>query len=288
MMNSFTSGVNVGDITTNTPPADDISSIQFHPVSDILAVAAWDQSVSIYEVSAQQIIPRHQIKLSSVPLDIEWVQDKLIACACADGTIQLYDINSNAAITIGKHEAGARGVNLAKDNVIVTGGWDKYLRYWSVNEKITMGQVLLSERVYCMDAYNEVIVAATADKNIHILHCSNPMQIMKTMVSPLKMQPRCIAIYRPSPNGFAIGSIEGRCGLEYFEEKDQSAKFSFKCHREESKNIYSVNSIRFHPIQGTFVTSGSDGCFHFWDKDSKQRLKANTAKGLPITCNFDN
>ena len=107
---------------------------------------------------------------------------------------------------------------------------------------------------------------------------------MKTMISPLKMQPRCIAIYRPNPNGFAIGSIEGRCGLEYFEEKDQAAKFSFKCHREETKNIYSVNSIRFHPIHGTFTTAGSDGCFHFWDKDSKQRLKANSSKSLPITC----
>ena len=26
---------------------------------------------------------------------------------------------------------------------------------------------------------------------------------------------------------------------------------------------------------GTFATAGSDGCFNFWDKDSKQRLKAS-------------
>ena len=27
---------------------------------------------------------------------------------------------------------------------------------------------------------------------------------------------------------------------------------------------------------GTFVTCGSDGAYNFWDKDSKQRLKAMT------------
>ncbi len=283
MLNSFGSQA---DITVNSPssmPTDDISSIQFHPQSDILAVASWDQTISIYEVQ-QQIMPKSQTKLTAVPLDIEWVQDKLIAAACADGTIQLYDLNTNSVVTIGKHEAGACGVNLANPTVIVTGGWDKYLRYWDINTKATIGQVLLSERVYCMDSYNSVVVAATADKNIHILHMNQPMQIMKTLQSTLKLQPRCITIFRPNSNGFALGSIEGRCALEYFEEKDQSLKFSFKCHREDTKNIYSVNCIRFHPIHGTFTTSGSDGAFHFWDKESKQRLKANVAKGLPITC----
>ena len=34
-----------------------------------------------------------------------------------------------------------------------------------------------------------------------------------------------------------------------------------------------MNSIAFHKY-GTFATAGSDGNFHFWDKDSRQRLKA--------------
>lgn len=39
-------------------------------------------------------------------------------------------------------------------------------------------------------------------------------------------------------------------------------------------DIYAVNSIAFNPAFGTFATAGSDGTYHFWDKDSKQRLKA--------------
>lgn len=42
----------------------------------------------------------------------------------------------------------------------------------------------------------------------------------------------------------------------------------------QNNDIYSVNSMAFHPEFGTFVTAGSDGTFNFWDKDSKQRLKA--------------
>lgn len=49
--------------------------------------------------------------------------------------------------------------------------------------------------------------------------------------------------------------------------------FSFKCHRDDAKNVYAVNDISFHPVHGTFSTAGADGTVSFWDKDSKQRLK---------------
>ena len=55
-----------------------------------------------------------------------------------------------------------------------------------------------------------------------------------------------------------------------------------QCHREQLPannpnspiDIYAVNSVAFHPQFGTFATAGSDGTYNFWDKDSKQRLKA--------------
>ena|SRR3990167_4204630 len=60
--------------------------------------------------------------------------------------------------------------------------------------------------------------------------------------------------------------------------------FAFKCHRDaQSKKIFAVNSIAFHPIYGTFATAGADGAFHFWDKDSKQRLKQFKNCNDPIT-----
>ena len=68
-----------------------------------------------------------------------------------------------------------------------------------------------------------------------------------------------------------------------------SANFSFKCHRHVSptnkdvSNVFAVNAISFHPVHGTFSTAGSDGTFHFWDKDSKHRLKGYPEVGGTIT-----
>lgn len=63
--------------------------------------------------------------------------------------------------------------------------------------------------------------------------------------------------------------------------------FSFKCHRDTPQNnvtnVHAVNAISFHPQHGTFSTAGSDGTFHFWDKDAKHRLKGYPNVGGSIT-----
>ena len=56
-----------------------------------------------------------------------------------------------------------------------------------------------------------------------------------------------------------------------------------RAHRD-GNDVFSVNSITFHPQWGTFVTAGSDGAYNFWDKDSKQRLKAMQKSSMPIPC----
>lgn len=66
-----------------------------------------------------------------------------------------------------------------------------------------------------------------------------------------------------------------------------SQNFSFKCHRNlpsrDVSHVYSVNALSFHPTLGTFSTAGSDGTFHFWDKDAKHRLKGYPDVGGTIS-----
>lgn len=108
----------------------------------------------------------------------------------------------------------------------------------------------------------------------------------KRILSPLKYQTRCVAAF-PDQQGFLVGSIEGRVGVHHLDEQQQNKNFTFKCHREGSE-IYSVNSLNFHPVHHTFATAGSDGSFNFWDKDSKQRLKAMSRCNQPIPCSTFN
>ena len=77
--------------------------------------------------------------------------------------------------------------------------------------------------------------------------------------------------------------IWGKYDLMHF----SSSNFSFKCHRDAPQgnvtSVYAVNDISFHPQHGTFSTAGSDGTFHFWDKDAKHRLKGYPNVGGSIT-----
>lgn len=138
------------------------------------------------------------------------------------------------------------------------------------------------------------MVVATAEKHVMIYNLTNPTVVYKQTVSPLKWQTRVVSCFT-NANGFAIGSIEGRVGIHYVEDKDASyvlslafltarQNFSFKCHRDdEKKNVFAVNDISFHP-NGTFSTAGADGGFNFWDKDAKCRLKPFPLTSQPISC----
>jgi mRNA export factor len=139
-----------------------------------------------------------------------------------------------------------------------------------------------------MDLRDQVLVVATAERYINIVNLDQPTTFWNTIQSPLKYQTRVVSCFADA-QGYAVGSIEGRCAIQYLNAKDNNLNFSFKCHRQNDPNnrdlsrVYSVNAISFHPVHGTFSTAGSDGTFHFWDKDAKHRLKGYPEVGGTIT-----
>jgi WD40 repeat protein len=82
--------------------------------------------------------------------------------------------------------------------------------------------------------------------------------------------------------GYAVSSVEGRVGVEFFSSK---GNFAFKCHRVKQphvENVYPVNALSFHPMytspvndryNATFATGGGDGTVSFWDSQTKKRLR---------------
>ncbi|KAL8955706.1 MAG: hypothetical protein Q9183_006551, partial [Haloplaca sp. 2 TL-2023] len=161
------------------------------------------------------------------------------------------------------------------------------IKYWDLRTPNPVASITCQERIYSLDVVGSLLVVATADRYIDIINLSDPGKFYKTMQSPLKWQTRVVTCFNDG-SGFAVGSIEGRCAIQYVEEKDASANFSFKCHRNSgtganNTNVDSGNALSFHPQHGTFSTAGSDGTFHFWDKDAKHRLKGYPEVGGSIT-----
>lgn len=210
--------------------------------------------------------------------------------AGADKTARVLDLAGSGGATatqqVAAHDQPIRSVRffqMANSNqpMLVTGSWDKTIRYWDLRQSTPAASISLPERVYSMDVKQNLLAVATADNRYSILDLSNPTNIFATRQSPLKLQCRVISCYHDG-SGVALGSVEGRCAFQVVDEKNSEANFTFKCHRDtppagrsnEAVKVYPVNDISFHPGYGTFSTAGADGTFHFWDKDQHARLKA--------------
>lgn len=210
----------------------------------------------------------------------------------ADKNIRMLDLSSNGSpSSLVAHEQPIKSAKFATVNgnsYLITGSWDKKVKYWDFRSQNPVATLDCQDRVYTMDVKNQLLVIGCADRYINIVDLNNPDKFFKTIQSPLKYQTRVVSCFNDA-TGFAVGSIEGRCAIQYIDDKQTSNNFSFKCHRDTPANdkntsiVYSVNAISYHPEHGTFSTAGSDGTFHFWDGQAKHRLKGYPSTGQPIT-----
>jgi len=284
------------DIPLQSPPEDSISDISFSSMSEHLAVASWDKKVRIYEISADgNSAGKAMFEHDGPVLSVTWSKDGTkVVSGGADKQAKLFDIASGQSTQVAAHDQPIKCVRMismpGSPEMLVTGSWDKKLKYWDLRTPNPVAEVTMQDRVYTLDVAQGLMVVGTAERYINIINLANPTAVFKTMQSPLKWQTRVISCF-PDASGFAVGSIEGRCAIQYVDDKNSGMNFSFKCHRENpsgntsSTNVFSVNAISFHPSYGTFSTAGSDGTFHFWDKDAKHRLKGYPSVGgtIPTT-----
>ncbi|GME75713.1 unnamed protein product [Ambrosiozyma monospora] len=283
------------DINVPNGPDDSISDLAFSPQAEYLSISSWDKKVRIYEINTNtgQIDGRALYEHDGPVLSTRWSLDgtKVISGG-ADKQVKLFDLSTQQAQTIGIHNDTVKAVRYVEcgptnTQCVVSGSWDKTLKYWDTRQQNPICTINLPERVYAMDSSQKLLVVATAERHINIINLNSPDKIFKQTMSPLKLQTRSICCY-PKGDGFAVGSIEGRCAIQYVDEMQQKQSgFSFKCQRDQQTatketHIYALNSIAFHPVHGTFVTAGSDGTFSFWDKDAKHRLKGFPTLGATI------
>ncbi|KAF9348996.1 hypothetical protein BGX26_012648 [Mortierella sp. AD094] len=280
------------DMEVQHPPADGISEIQFSPQADFLAASSWDNNVRIYEIQANGSSMAKAMYSHAAPaLCCAWSKDGTkLASGGADKIAKLFDVSTGQSTQVAQHDAPIKEVRWVDgpSPILATGSWDKSVKYWDTRQPTPISTITLPERLYTMDSVFPLLVAGTADRHVLIYNLNNPTTPFKTLTSPLKWQTRTISCFGNGA-GYGIGSIEGRVAIQYVEDKDVALNFSFKCHREggqtprDSATVYSVNSINWHPIHGTFSTAGADGAFAFWDKDSRQKLKSFPKVGSPIS-----
>jgi mRNA export factor len=132
--------------------------------------------------------------------------------------------NTNAPSQVAVHDAPIKCVRMFQfqgNDMLATGSWDKTVKFWDTRTEKPAMSVNMQDRVYTMDTRNNsIMVVGCAERYINIfdLSSSNPAGF-KTVQSPLKWQTRVVSCFTDA-TGFAVGSIEGRCAIQYANEKD--------------------------------------------------------------------
>ncbi|XP_019623842.1 PREDICTED: mRNA export factor-like isoform X2 [Branchiostoma belcheri] len=295
------------DIEVVSPPDDSVASMAFSPAatptttSTFLVSGSWDNNVRCWQIEQNgQTIPKAEQKHTGPVLDVCWSDDgtKVFSASC-DKQAKMWDLNSNQCIQVAQHDAPIKTVHWVKApnyTCLMTGSWDKTLKFWDTRTPNPMMTIQLPERCYCADVMYPMAVVGTAGRGIIVYQLENQPKEYKKIESPLKYQHRCVSIFKDKdghPTGFALGSIEGRVAIHYVNATNPRDNFTFKCHRSNGSNntvqdIYAVNGIAFHPAHGTLATVGSDGKFSFWDKDARTKLKTSEQLNQPISaCTID-
>lgn len=190
---------------------------------------------------------------------------------------------------VGRHEGGGSTSSSAcsclaslpdSPNLVASASWNRQFSLWDTRARKAVATLDLPGKAFSMDVTsgNRIVVATSGRRNVIVdIPAMNPKpEIVLDRESSLKFQTRTIRFF-PDGRGFALGSVEGRVGVEFLEElqvpTNSMKRYAFKCHRV-GDTVYPVNCIAFHPkFTDTFATGGCDGTVVLWDAGNKKKVR---------------
>lgn len=287
-----------GDAKSLAKVADGISSLSYLPKekSSLLASTCWDGSVRLHDTEAADSAVMVRQMDSGPLLSLATPESaSTIATGGLDGSIRLLDIASTTSRFVGRHmvseKTGAacsclESMGAESEALLVSGSWSKKLALWDIRAPSAAFETELPGKAFAIDVdipHQRVVVATSGRRNCFFDIRQGKANLVLDRESSLKFQTRCVKFF-PEGTGIALGSVEGRVGIEFLDELGIAApmkRYAFKCHRVND-NVYPVNTIAFHPrFKSSFCTGGCDGALYIWDGMNKKKL--TTISSLPTS-----
>ncbi|KXS98206.1 hypothetical protein AC578_288 [Pseudocercospora eumusae] len=294
------------------PPTDIITAVRFSPDSHHLLVSAWDSTIRLYAHDHHGTYTNClTIPTQRPTLDVCWGPDNRTFYAVGlSKHVMRYrfddhhpDISSLHDAQLSTHGEPSNKVVYSKHhNLLITTSWDHTMHVHDPESGQHVA-IKLAAKPFAIALSADKAVVSMVERRVHVYllpdlkalleqapHSSLPeeapleLQPWQERESSLKFQTRASACM-PDGTGFACSSIEGRVGVESFDEDANKKMYAFKCHREKTTTkdeqdqevpldiIHCVNGLAFHPIHGTFATGGGDGVVALWDANTKRRIR---------------
>jgi mRNA export factor len=124
--------------------------------------------------------------------------------------------------------------------------------------------------IYRTDVFNEIQIVLCKGKNnqIFLFDLRKPNSPVRSeTIKGLDTYCRCISI-SPTKNFYAVGSVGGKISIMSL--NNNFKPFTFKCNVEGNK-YFPVNDVCFNPKTKHMATVGSNGKYHFWNIEQKNR-----------------
>ncbi|KXL46163.1 hypothetical protein M433DRAFT_153851 [Acidomyces richmondensis BFW] len=244
-------------------PTDAISALSFSPSGSRLAVASWDQSITIYQrKTSDPDSPNGPIfsGLSKVfcrgpILDICWArgtedEEDNIYFVGLDHTVRRVNIkgpNGTQEVLSTHEKPSNKIVYSAEHGLLISTSWDGTMHIHNLQGQRHV-RVRLAAKPFAIALTDERVVVAMAGRKVSIYELATlagavereassevlDVEPWQRRESSLKFQTRAVACM-PDGTGFATSSIEGRVSVEWFAESRQGDTYAFKCHRKTEK-----------------------------------------------------
>ena len=237
---TWASQMSENEVELSSPPTDGVSALAFCPHGRLLAATSWDSQIHLYRVNSADLVT--SLPQPSPLLDCAFLDGGKIVSGATDGALRLHDFESDIERVLGRHANGVRCVGkCAAVGAVVTGSWDRSIKIWDARtSEACIGTYAQPDKVFAMCAgvlganspSIPLLVVATASRHVRILDLRKPSDPLQIRESALKCQTRAVA-QMTNNIGYAMGSVEGRVAVEYFDADPnvQKKRYAFKCHR---------------------------------------------------------
>ncbi|KAI5179176.1 mRNA export factor [Pancytospora epiphaga] len=275
-------------IVTEIPecPADTISDISFSPDGTAMAVASWDSTVSIYTMKRQgglgtygstQVPKRERsYNLSKPVLSVAFFGSITVA-GLVDGTLVCID-PSGRIDTVQAHGEGVKGLKNYNDQFIITGSFDQSLKVWDLKSAQPLSSLVLPGKVYSMSLVGPMLCVGLSNKTVQVYDMRN-FGMVKAFTVRFNYGIRSIGCLGDM-DCFAVGGVEAK--IELMSCSVEAKKYIVRAHRENAQ-CFSVNLVRFCPIDSNvLVSGGADGSLVWFDRLNRTKLSTLTY-GSPVT-----